>query len=76
MSVINDNAKSLNEKDGATLISNIILKRASHINLFVGTTFNPAHKDLPIDISMKLKIVEKIKYLLESAGKIVTIQYH
>ena len=69
-------SKALDEKDGATLISNIILKRASHINLFVGTSFNPAHKDLPIDISMKLKIVEKLKALLESAGKKVIIQYH
>lgn len=69
-------SKALNEKDGASLISNIILKRASHINLFVGTSFNPAHKDLPIDISMKLKIVEKLKQLLENAGKIVTIEYH
>ena len=50
--------KSLNEKDGATLVANIILKRASHINLIVGTTINPAHKDLPIDLSMKMKILE------------------
>ena len=76
LNINNVDSKSLNEKDGATLISNIILKRASHINLFVGTSFNPAHKDLPIDISMKLKIVEKLKDLLESAGKKVVIQYH
>lgn len=68
--------KSLKERDGATLIANLILKRASNINLFVGTTLNPAHKDLPIDIAMKMKIVENLKKALESAGKIVTIQYH
>ena len=34
------------------------------------------HKDLPIDIAMKLKIVENIKSILESCGKIVTIEYH
>lgn len=68
--------KSLNEKDGATLVANIILKRASHINLFVGTTLNPAHKDLPIDLSMKMKIVETLKKVLEDCGKIVNIDYH
>lgn len=68
--------KSLMEKDGATLIANLILKRASHVNLFVGTTINPAHSDLPIDLSMKMKIVETLKQELESCGKIVTIQYH
>lgn len=68
--------KSLKEKDGATLLANYILKRASHINLFVGTTLNPAHKDLPIDLSMKMKIVENLKKSLEDCGKIVTIQYH
>lgn len=68
--------KSLKEKDGATLIANLILKRASHVNLFVGTTLNPAHKDLPIDLSMKMKIVESLKKTLEECGKIVSIQYH
>lgn len=68
--------KSLKEKDGATLLANFILKKASHINLFVGTTLNQAHKDLPIDISMKMKIVENLKESLERAGKIVNIKYH
>ena len=68
--------KSLSDKDGATLIAKLILQRASHVNLFVGTTLNPAHKDLPIDVSMKMKIVETLKKNLEDAGKIVTIQYH
>ncbi len=70
------NHKSLKEKDGASLLANFILKKASHVNLFVGTTLNQAHKDLPIDISMKMKIVENLKESLENAGKIVTIKYH
>ena len=68
--------KSLSSKDGATKLAEFILKRASQVNLFVGTTLNPAHKDLPIDISMKMKIVENLKKTLEESGKIVTIQYH
>ena len=68
--------KSLSDKDGATLIAKLILQKASHVNLFVGTTLNPAHKDLPIDVSMKMKIVEKLQKNLEDAGKIVTLQYH
>ncbi len=69
-------SKALDNQDGATLISNIILKRASNVNMFVGTSFNPAHRFLPIDLSIKIKIVERLKELLEEAGKMVTIQYH
>ena len=68
--------KSLSDEDAASLVAQIILKRASHVNLFVGTTLNPAHKDLPIDLSMKMKIVETLKKVLEGCGKIVTIDYH
>lgn len=68
--------KSLSDKDGASLIANIILKKASHVNLFVGTSLNPAHSDLPIDHSMKMKIVENLQEALESCGKKVTIKYH
>ena len=74
---INDvDSKSLSQKDGASMIASLILKKASHVNLFVGTSINSAHKDLPIDLSIKLKIVENIKDLLESCGKIVHIEYH
>lgn len=76
LDIKNVESKALDEKDGATLIANLILKRASHVNLYVGTTLNPAHKDLPIDLSMKMKIVENLKKCLEDCGKIVTIQYH
>ena len=68
--------KSISNQDGASLIANIILKRASDINLFVGTTLNAAHKDLPIDLSMKMKIVESLKQSLEDCGKKVFIEYH
>ena len=68
--------KSLSDEDAASLVAQIILKRASHVNLFVGTTLNPAHKDLPIDLSMKMKIVETLKSILEDCGKIVNIDYH
>ena len=68
--------KSISNQDGASLIANIILKRASDINLFVGTTLNSAHKDLPIDLSMKMKIVESLKQSLEDCGKKVFIEYH
>ena len=76
LDVHNVESKSLSDKDGASMIANLILKKASHVNLFVGTSINSAHKDLPIDISIKLKIVENIKSILESNGKFVNIEYH
>ena len=46
------------------------------MNFLVGQSANIAHKGLPIDITMKLKLVEKLAENLRKMGKQVEIEYN
>ena len=48
------------------------------MNFFVGRAMNPAHQNpnLPLDLSIKLKIVEILSKNLETLGKRVKVEYH
>lgn len=66
------------KKDGATLIAKMLFEEATHIAFYVGRAINPAHQnpDLPIDLSIKLRLVEEIQEKLEKMGKIVTVKFY
>ncbi len=66
------------KKDGATRIAKLLFEEATHIKFYVGRALNPAHQnpDLPIDLSIKLRLVEEIKDELEKMGKIVTVKFY
>lgn len=68
---------SLNEEDGATLVSRMLIKEATHINIWAGTAVNPAHQNpnLPTEFNIKLKVVKDMKHWLERLGKTVTLKY-
>ena len=48
------------------------------LNLFIGTAINPAHQNpgLPSDLSIKLKLIDKLCGLMERLGKRVTKKYY
>ena len=48
---------------------------ATHIKFFVGQSVNVAHQGLPIDITMKLKLVEKLAENMRAMGKTVILNY-
>jgi hypothetical protein len=68
----------LNEKDGASMLSKILLEESTSVNFFVGCARNPAHqKNEPsLSLSAKLKLVEKMAEYLRGLGKNVIIKYH
>lgn len=68
-------AKTYVKKDGASLLANILFEEATHIVFYVGQNVNAAHQGLDIDITMKLKLVERITSNLRKMGKIVTVNY-
>lgn len=73
---INDlTPKSFQKKDGASMLANILFEEATHVHFFVGQNVNIAHQGLPIDTTMKLKLVEKIAQSLSLMGKKVKIDY-
>lgn len=62
--------------DGASEIAQLLFERASSIRFYVGKSANIAHSDLPINITMKLKLVESLADMLREMGKDVTVKYN
>ncbi len=67
--------KVFNKKDGASLLADMLLEKATHINFFVGQGVNEAHIGMPIDTTMKLKLIDTISENLQKIGKVVTVKY-
>lgn len=73
---INDlTPKTFTKQDGASLLANLLFEEATHIKFFVGQSVNVAHQGLPIDITMKMKLVEKLASNIREMGKNVILNY-
>lgn len=67
--------KTFTKKDGASLLADFLFEKATHINFFVGQNVNVAHQGLPIDTTMKMKLVEHLADNLRKMGKVVELSY-
>lgn len=67
--------KTFKKKDGASLLAKVLFEEGTDISFFVGQSINAAHQGLPIDTTMKLKLVESIADNLRKMGKNVTLYY-
>ncbi|MDD4141603.1 MAG: SpoIIE family protein phosphatase [Bacteroidales bacterium] len=67
--------KTFTKQDGASLLANVLFEEATHIQFFVGQSVNVAHQGLPIDTTMKMKLVEKLAANLRAMGKQVILNY-
>ena len=63
--------------NGAALISRMLFEEATDINFYVGKAINPAHQhmDLPINYSIKMKIVQGLTQCLKKMGKSIKVSY-
>lgn len=66
-----------NKQDGASCIARMLLEEATDVNFFVGRAINPAHQnpDLPINFSIKMRLVEELVENLQKMGKQVKTSY-
>ncbi len=66
--------KLILKKDAAYLLVKVLME-CTHLNIWVGSAMNPAHQNpnLPIDLSIKLKLVEELSEYMKNLGKIVTV---
>ena len=65
------------KRDGASLICQLLFEEATDINFYVGRAINPAHQnpDLPINFSIKMKLVEELSKCLKEMGKRIKVSY-
>ncbi|WP_094549641.1 SpoIIE family protein phosphatase [Petroclostridium xylanilyticum] len=68
----------LNQKDGASQLAKLLLEQATKVNFFVGRAMNPAHQNpgLPLNLSIKLKLVDEMAECLRGLGKEVNVEYY
>ena len=54
------------------------MEECTHLYLFIGKAINPAHQNpnLPVDLSIKIRLLEELADTLRQAGKIVRIRYY
>ena len=67
----------LKGKDGSSNLARMLIEDCTHLNLWVGKAINPAHQNpnLPIDLSIKLQVINDLSKLMLSLGKKVSINY-
>lgn len=65
------------KKDGASLIAQMLFEQATDVNLFIGRAMNPAHQNpnMPIDLSIKLRLIDDLSECLTKMGKRITVSY-
>jgi hypothetical protein len=79
-SYLDDNAYYLqwsSKKDGASLITQMLFEEATDINFYVGRAMNPAHQNpkLPINFSIKMRLVDELADCLRKIGKNINVSY-
>lgn len=64
-------------KDGVSTLGKLLIEDCTHLNIWVGSAINPAHQspDFPLDLSIKLKLIEQLCEIMKKLGKKVTINY-
>lgn len=65
-------------KDGASLIAQTLINKATSVRFIVGRALNPAHQnpDMPLDLNIKLTLVHEIAACLQRLNKRVEIEYY
>ena len=71
-------ADYLDGRDGASMLSRMLLEDSTVIHFFVGRAINPAHQnpEFPSELSIKTRLVEELAQSLKVAGKKVEIDYY
>lgn len=65
------------KRDGASQISRLLFEEATNINFYVGRAVNPAHQNpnLPINFSIKMRLVDELSECLKNIGKRIKVSY-
>lgn len=63
--------------DGASILVKMLIEDCTHFNLWVGKAINPAHQNpnFPIDLGVKLRLVDQLVEYMKKLGKYVNVNY-
>lgn len=72
------NFELIDANNGAANIAKILMEECTHLNLFIGKKINPAHQNpnLPVNLSIKMRILDDLYELMKQAGKVVTRKFY
>lgn len=64
--------------DGASRIARLLFEEATDLVFYVGRAMNPAHQnpELPLNLSLKLRMIQDLAKCLERMGKRVSLRYY
>ncbi|QCX34146.1 serine/threonine-protein phosphatase [Caloramator sp. E03] len=67
----------LEKGDGASRLAKMLIEEGTSIHFFVGRAINPAHQnpEFPLDLGLKLKLVNDMVEYLKLLGKEVIVDY-
>ncbi len=65
------------KQDGASRMARLLFEEATDVNFFVGQAINPAHQDpdLPIEFTVKMRLIEELAACLTRMGKHVKLSH-
>lgn len=68
----------LDAKNGAAFLAKQLIENCTTLRVFIGRAKNPAYegKDVPLDLDMKLKAMERICSMMRQQGKTVEQYYY
>lgn len=66
------------KKNGASMLAELLIDRCTELNLFVGCAVNEAYQnsDLPFDLGIRQKLVDKLQDVMKRLGKEVHVKYY
>lgn len=73
-----NNYADLNKQDGASRLAKLLIEESTLVHFYVGRAINPAHQnpEFPLNLGMKLKLVDSLAKCLKSLGKKVIVDYN
>ncbi|MFV0352681.1 MAG: SpoIIE family protein phosphatase [Oscillospiraceae bacterium] len=69
--------RQLDKPVASSMLAKLLIEHCTHLHLYIGKAINPAHQNpnLPVDLSIKIRLLEELADTLTKAGKQVDVSY-
>lgn len=69
--------RQLDKPAASSMLAKLLIEQCTHLHLYIGKAINPAHQNpnLPVDLSIKIRLLEELASTLTKAGKQVELAY-